>query len=104
MAKYADALDDIGSAVTHFGRGEEGEQETLREHFDQATKTLDQLEDRIHHTPLESSPWWPAYGALIIDATGMVHELEASLEIAAVPTEKDPVRRKIFRRSGSLNG
>ncbi|MGZ5410036.1 MAG: FUSC family protein [Aeromicrobium sp.] len=101
LSTYADALTDIGSAVSHFGRDEEGEQDAVRENLDHASKVLDDLEARIHRSPLDDPRAWPAYGALLIDAKRMIRELRTTYEKASVPTGHGPVRKEFRWRPWS---
>lgn len=98
ISTYADALEDIALALSHFGRDEVGEQEAVKDHLDKASAVLDGLEERVRKTPLVNPRAWPAYGALLIDAKRIIRELAASHEVAAVPTDTSPVRRKMFER------
>lgn len=98
LSAYADALAAISSAASHFGRDEEGEEEAVKEHLDKATALLDGLEERVPKLPPVNPAAWPAYGALIIDAKRIIRELAASHEVASVPTDNGPVRRKMFER------
>lgn len=92
LSRYADALTDIGRAIAHFGRNEDGEQHALQYDLDNAMKALDDLEDDIRRSTLDHPRSWPAYGALLIDAKRMVHELRTVHEVASVPTEHGAVR------------
>lgn len=95
LSLYADALKDIGSAISHFGRNEDGEQHALQYDLDNAMTALDDLEDEIRQSPLADPRSWPTYGALLIDAKRMIRELRTTHEVASVPTEHGPVRSKL---------
>lgn len=101
LSAYADALADISSAVSQFGRDGDGEQTSMKGHLERASETLDDLEERLRHSPLTDPRAWPAYGALLIDAQRMVSELSTTHEEAAVPTESTPVRGRIQWRAES---
>jgi len=92
LSIYAGALKDISSAISHFGRNEDGEQHALQDDLDNAMKALDDLEDDVRRSPVAHPRSWPAYGALLIDAKRMVRELRTTHEIASVPTDNGSVR------------
>ena len=98
LSTYADAMAAISSAVSHFGRDEEGEQESVNDLLDKATALLDGLEERVPKLPPVDPAAWPAYGALLIDTKRIIRELAESHGVAAVPTDTSPVRRKMFER------
>lgn len=95
LSLYADTLKDIGSAISHFGRDEEGEQHALQYDLDNAMQALDDLEEEMRHSRSEHPNAWPAYGALLIDAKRLIRELRTTREIASVPTEHGPIRGKL---------
>jgi hypothetical protein len=101
---YADALDEIGSAVDHFGLREGAERDEVDRHLRAALVALDELGTWVRETPLDDPQAWPAHGALILDAQRLANELSATKEEATVPTDAGPVRipwPERLRRLGS---
>ena len=92
LERYATVLDEIGSAVEHFGIRAHTEQEQVRRHLETAIATLDELGALVRETPLENPHAWPAYGALILDAERLARELLAKRDEAVVPTDSGPIR------------
>ncbi len=92
LARYAEALDAIGSAVDHFGLRDDEDQAEVDRHLRAALEVLDQLGAWVRETPLDDPQAWPAYGALILDAQRLARELSAKKEEAAVPTDSGPIR------------
>lgn len=92
LERYAEALEDIGSAVDHFGLRDDHEQAEVERHLRAAMETLDELGAWVRETPLDDPHAWPAYGALILDAQRLARELSARKEEAAVPTDSGPIR------------
>ena len=104
LRRFADALDEIGSAVDHFGLREDTEREEVDKHLRLAVATLEELGAWVRETPLDDPHAWPAYGALLLDAQRLAHELSATKEDATVPTDTGPVRvpwAERLRRLGS---
>jgi hypothetical protein len=98
LQRYAAVLEEIASAVSHFGiRGEEDER-AVDDHLQAAISALDELGTEVHDTPLDDPSAWPAYGALIVDAQRLARELAAKADEAAVPTDSGPVRVPWSRR------
>ena len=52
LERYAGALDEIGTAIEHFGIRDEAEQEAVQRHLDVAIATLDEL-GAVRETPLD---------------------------------------------------
>ena len=92
LERYAEALEDIGSAVDHFGLRDDEEQAQVDRHLRAAMETLDELGAWVRETPLDDPHAWPAYGALILDAQRLARELSAKKEEATVPTDSGPIR------------
>lgn len=92
LERYADALEDIGTAADHFGLRDEQEQAEVTRYLRKALATLDELGAWVRDTPLDDPHAWPAYGALILDAQRLARELAAKKEEAAVPTDSGPIR------------
>jgi hypothetical protein len=98
LERYADALDDIGSAADHFGLRTAEDQAEVDRHLKSAMATLDELGAWVRETPLDDPHAWPAYGALILDAERLARELAAVKEEAAVPTDTGPLRLPLQHR------
>jgi len=92
LERYAEVLEDIGSAAQHFGLRDEEEQAEVARHLDTALATLDELGSWVRDTPLDDPHAWPAYGALILDAQRLAHEMSARRAEASVPTDTAPLR------------
>ena len=100
LERYAGALDEIGTAIEHFGIRDEAEQEAVQRHLDVAIATLDELGAEVRETPLDDPHAWPAYGALILDAQRLARELAAKKDEATVPTDTGPLRLPLGERLG----
>jgi hypothetical protein len=100
LQRYADALDDIGSAADHFGLRDEDEQAAVDRHLKSALAVLDELGAWVRETPLDDPHAWPAYGALLLDAQRLARELAARKDEAAVPTDSGPIRLPLQYRLG----
>lgn len=98
LAAYADVLDDLAAAIALFGRPADDERHELAARLDQANARLQRLSDRVRDTRLEHPGSWPAYGALLLDASRTVRVLSRGREGAAVPTESGPIRRPVLSR------
>jgi hypothetical protein len=92
LERYADALDDIGCAVDHFGLRSDEDRSEVERHLSSAMATLDELGTWVRETPLDDPHAWPAYGALLLDAERLARELADKKEEAAVPTDTGPLR------------
>ena len=98
LQRYAEVLEEVGSAADHFGLRDADEQAEVDLHLRKALATLDELGEWVRQTPLDDPHAWPAYGALILDAQRLAHELSARKEQAAVPTDSGPVRLPLQER------
>lgn len=98
LSRYAEALEEIGGAISHFGLVDEHEQEEVRTRLESAMRLLDALGDEVRRTPLDDPHAWPAYGALILDAQRLARELAAHREDAVVPTDTGPIRMPVRER------
>jgi uncharacterized membrane protein YgaE (UPF0421/DUF939 family) len=87
LESYADALDDVAQALTHFGIHEEQEQAQVRECLDRAGAVLQELGDRVRTATLDDPRAWPAYGTLLLDARRLIRELVVHGDSAVVPTD-----------------
>ncbi len=96
METFADALDEIAKAMTHFGHDGDGEVEIVDEGLDAATTVLDGLQDKIRNDPSADPSLWPSIGALIVDAKRIIRQLAATRSKAAVPTDSGPVRKPML--------
>jgi hypothetical protein len=93
LGEYAGVLADVAQALEHFGRQGESERNLVTRHLDHASRTIEDLGERVRTTRLEDPRAWTAYGALLLDARRMVRELELHSRDAVMPTDSGPIRR-----------
>jgi Aromatic acid exporter family member 1 len=96
LERYAGALIMIGEALPHFGVA--GSEESLSQKLGRATTELDALGEKVRTTPLDDPHAWPAYGALLLDAKRITHELAERRDEAVVPTDSGPLRLPVHHR------
>ena len=101
---YAGVLGDVAQALEHFGRQGEGERNLVTRHLDHASRTIEDLGERVRTTRLEDPRAWTAYGALLLDARRMVRELELHARDAVMPTDSGPIRRPRRHLTDLVNG
>ena len=92
LHSYADVLDDLGTAISHFGVGSPESRAAVQQHVEQGLEVLDTMSEEVRRTPLDDPHAWPAYGALVLEAERLARELLASDAEAAVPTDTGPIR------------
>ena len=93
LERYADALDEVAGALSHFGLGGEEEQAAVRDYLRSAGEIVTELEHEVRTTELEDARAWPAYGAMLLDARRLIRELEVHSSTAVMPTDSGPIRR-----------
>jgi hypothetical protein len=93
LERYADALDEVAGALSHFGLGSEDEQATVRNHLRSAGEIITELEDVVRTSDLEDERAWPAYGAMLLDAQRLIRELALHSSTAVMPTDSGPIRK-----------
>lgn len=101
---YAGVLGDVAQALEHFGRRGEGERNLVTRHLDHASRTIEDLGERVRTTRLEDPRAWTAYGALLLDARRLVRELELHSRDAVMPTDSGPIRRPRRHLTDLVNG
>ncbi len=92
LESYAGVLDEVGTAISHFGVWADESREAVERHADRALAALDELSGQVRSTPLDDPRAWPAYGTLVLEAERLVRELRRSNEDASVPTDTGPIR------------
>ena len=92
LRSYADVLDEVGAAISHFGVWADESREAVELHVDRALELLDEMSEQVRRTPLDDPHAWPAYGALVLEAERLARELRTSNEDASVPTDTGPLR------------
>ncbi|GAB3442226.1 hypothetical protein GCM10027517_18950 [Phycicoccus ginsengisoli] len=92
LEAYAEALDHVGAALTHFGLADDEERRAVSRELGEAVTVLDRLGDAVRDTRLDDPRAWPAYGALLLDARRLARELELHSGDAVVPTDSGPIR------------
>ncbi|WP_377642356.1 aromatic acid exporter family protein [Oryzobacter terrae] len=95
LARYADVLDEVGAAIEDFGVGTGDDTRDVDEHVERALAMLRGLSDEVRDTHLDDPAAWPAYGALVLDAERLAHDLRDRHPRAAVPTDSGPLRAPI---------
>lgn len=90
---YADVLDKVAGAVSHFGRPEENEREAVSGYLGSAMEIIEDLGNQVRETELEDPRAWPAYGSLLLDAQRLIRELQVHGERAVMPTDSGPIRK-----------
>ncbi|GAB3870285.1 FUSC family protein [Terrabacter terrigena] len=98
LHRYADALADMADAVEQLGLHGETADARFGDATRRALKVLEELREEVRTTPLADPEAWPVYGSLISDSTRAVRELQASYDVATVPTDSGPLR--VARTSG----
>lgn len=101
---YAGVLGDVAQALEHFGRQGESERNLVTRHLDHASRTIEELGEKVRTTRLEDPRAWTAYGALLLDARRMVRELELHARDAVMPTDSGPIRRPRRHLTDLVNG
>ena len=93
LESYADVLDKVAGAISHFGRSEEVEREAVSGYLGSALEIIDALGAQVRESELEDPRAWPAYGSLLLDAHRLVRELQVHGERAVMPTDSGPIRK-----------
>ena len=92
LQDYADVLDEVGEAITHFGVGSDDSRGAVEQHVGRALELLDAMSEAVRRTPLDDPHAWPAYGALLLEGERLARELLDSNSEASVPTDTGPIR------------
>ena len=92
LNSYADVLDEVGSAISHFGVWTDESRAAVEEHVGRALEVLDAMSEKVRSTPLDDPHAWPAYGALVLEGERLARELLTSNAEASVPTDTGPLR------------
>ncbi|NUQ32655.1 MAG: hypothetical protein HOP99_07555 [Dermatophilaceae bacterium] len=92
LRRYADALAAMAVAVEQLGHHGETADARFADATRRALRALERLREEVRTTPLSDPDAWPVYGSLISDSTRAVHELQASYDVASVPTDSGPLR------------
>ena len=92
LDSYADVLDEVGEAISHFGVGSEESRAAVERHVGHALEVLDAMSEQVRRTPLDDPHAWPAYGALVLEGERLARELLTSNAEASVPTDTGPLR------------
>ncbi|WP_406830749.1 hypothetical protein ABEG17_17385 [Pedococcus sp. KACC 23699] len=90
---YAEALDKIAGALSHFGLAGDDEAAAVSDYLRSASDILDQLGHEVRESELEDPRAWPAYGSLLLDAQRLMRELEMASAKAVMPTDSGPIRK-----------
>jgi uncharacterized membrane protein YgaE (UPF0421/DUF939 family) len=93
LESYAEALDKIAGAISHFGLAGEAETSAVSEYLRSASEILERLGHEVRESGLEDPRAWPAYGALLLDAQRLIRELEVASHRAVMPTDSGPIRK-----------
>jgi hypothetical protein len=93
LEAYAEVLDKVAGAISHFGRPADSEREAVREYLESAGVILDRLGHEVRTADLEDPQAWPAYGAMLLDAQRLIRELEVRSHQAVMPTDSGPIRK-----------
>ena len=93
LERYADALDEVAGALSHFGLGGEDEEAAVHDYLRSAATIITELEEVVRTTELEDARAWPAYGAMLLDAQRLIRELEVHSSTAVMPTDSGPIRK-----------
>jgi hypothetical protein len=93
LDSYADALDQIAGALSHFGLEGDEEEAVVHDYLKTAERILTELENEVRTTELEDERAWPAYGAMLLDAQRLIRELAMHTSTAVMPTDSGPIRR-----------
>jgi hypothetical protein len=93
LDSYADALDQIAGALSHFGLEGDEEEAVVHDYLKTAERILTELENDVRTTELEDERAWPAYGAMLLDAQRLIRELAMHTSTAVMPTDSGPIRK-----------
>lgn len=100
LESYAQVLDEIAGAISHFGRPDEAEREVVATYLRTAGGILDRLGHDVRTADLDDPQAWPAYGAMLLDAQRLIRELEVRSHKAVMPTDSGPFRKPARRIVG----
>ena len=92
LHSYADVLDEVGEAISHFGVWADESRAAVEQHVGLALEVLDGMSEQVRRTPLDDPHAWPAYGALVLEGERLARELLTSNAEASVPTDTGPIR------------
>jgi uncharacterized membrane protein YccC len=100
LEDYAQVLDEIAGAISHFGLPDDAEREVVAAYLRRADEIIDQLGNKVRTADLEDPQAWPAYGAMLLDAQRLIRELEVYSHKAVMPTDSGPFRKPARRIVG----
>ena len=100
LESYAQVLDEIAGAISHFGLPDDAEREVVDTYLRTADEIIDRLGNEVRTADLEDPQAWPAYGAMLLDAQRLIRELEAHSKRAVMPTDSGPIRKPARRIVG----
>jgi len=100
LESYAQVLDEIAGAISHFGRQDEAEREVVATYLRSAGDILDRLGHDVRTADLDDPQAWPAYGAMLLDGQRLIRELEVRSHQAVMPTDSGPFRKPARRIVG----
>ena len=92
LQSYADVLDELGEAISHFGIWTDVSRGAVEQHITRALEVLDTMSEQVRRTPLDDPHAWPAYGSLVLEGERLARELLTSNAEASVPTDTGPIR------------
>jgi len=92
LSSYADVLEEVGKAISHFGVWTDDARAAVERHVERALEVLDAMSEKVRTTPLDDPHAWPAYGALVLEGERLARELLTSNAEASVPTDTGPLR------------
>ena len=92
LSSYADVLEEVGKAISHFGVWTDDSRAAVERHVERALEVLDAMSEKVRTTPLDDPHAWPAYGALVLEGERLARELLTSNAEASVPTDTGPLR------------
>ena len=100
LESYAQVLDEIAGAISHFGLPDDAEREVVATYLRTADEIIDRLGNEVRTADLEDPQAWPAYGAMLLDAQRLIRELEVHSHKAVMPTDSGPIRKPARRIVG----
>ena len=100
LESYAQVLDEIAGAISHFGLPADAEREVVATYLRTADEIIDRLGNEVRTADLEDPQAWPAYGAMLLDAQRLIRELEVHSHKAVMPTDSGPIRKPARRIVG----
>ncbi len=100
LESYAQVLDEIAGAISHFGLADDAEREVVATYLRTADEIIDRLGNEVRTADLDDPQAWPAYGAMLLDAQRLIRELEVHSHKAVMPTDSGPLRKPARRIVG----